>query len=436
MSTTETLPTTASAGTGMAETSLRNQVCGEVTPQEVHNRSTSRSHTRIFMSTTISIQNESFLINGQRVYSDIETSKPAAHCLLMNARFIQGIFDDRADPSRFARWGKSEWDPRAHTQALIDALPEWYSYGLRAFTVGFQGGGPCFTVANDTIDNNPFGEDGTTLDDAYAERMDALIRGADEAGMGVIVSYFYGSQASRLRDGRAIRNAVKTASGFLKEGGYTNVLIEVENEMNIGSFRDHPIVQQPEGMASLIDLARDASGGMGDGCSGGGGYRNREVAEASDFILVHGNGQSRQRFYEMIREVRSWDQNKPIVTNEDSQAIGNVEVAFKTQTSWGYYNNATKQEPPADWRVTRGEDTFFAHRMAEGIGIEMPALPEEDHYYLQGLEPNLSYNGQRWIRLASLRPEAISFVDFYRNGELFYTSYDESFPINFNSNWR
>ena len=66
----------------------------------------------------------------------------------------------------------------------------------------------------------------------------------------------------------------------------------------------------------------------------------------------------------------------------------------------------------------------------------MPALPEEDHYYLQGLEPNLSYNGQRWIRLASLRPEAISFVDFYRNGELFYTSYDESFPINFNSNWR
>ena len=229
---------------------------------------------------------------------------------------------------------------------------------------------------------------------------------------------------------------MKTASGFLKEGGYTNVLIEVENEMNIGSFRDHPIVQQPEGMASLIDLARDASGGMGVGCSGRGGYRNREVAEASDFILVHGNGQSRQRFYEMIREVRSWDQNKPIVTNEDSQAIGNVEVAFKTQTSWGYYNNATKQEPPADWRVTRGEDTFFAHRMAEGIGIEVPALPEEDHYYLQGLEPNLSYNGQRWIRLASLRPEAISFVDFYRNGELFYTSYDESFPINFNSNWR
>ena len=74
--------------------------------------------------------------------------------------------------------------------------------------------------------------------------------------------------------------------------------------------------------------------------------------------------------------------------------------------------------------------------MAEGIGIEVPELSKEDQYYLQGLELNWSYDGQRWIRLASLHPESISYVDFYRNGELYYTSYDESFPINFSSNWR
>ncbi|HAA78670.1 TPA: hypothetical protein DCE37_26530, partial [Candidatus Latescibacteria bacterium] len=90
--------------------------------------------------------------------------------------------------------------------------------------------------------------------------------------------------------------------------------------------------------------ARDESGGMAAGCSGGGGYRKREVAEASDYILVHGNGQSRQRYYNMILEVKSWDQNKPIVCNEDSPAIGNMGVAYKTATSWGYYNNMTKQE--------------------------------------------------------------------------------------------
>ena len=61
----------------------------------------------------------------------------------------------------------------------------------------------------------------------------------------------------------------------------------------------------------------------------------------------------------------------------------------------------TKPEPPADWGITRGEDTFVAHRMAAGLGITVPALPLKDQYYLQGLEPNWSYRGQRWIRLAS-----------------------------------
>ena len=42
--------------------------------------------------TNISIENESFLINGKLIYSEINTSNPQAHGLLMNARFIQGIF--------------------------------------------------------------------------------------------------------------------------------------------------------------------------------------------------------------------------------------------------------------------------------------------------------------------------------------------------------
>ena len=95
--------------------------------------------------TTISIHNTLFRINGDLTYSEIPTNRPEAQGLLMNARFIQGVFDDVDDPGRFARWGHAEWDPTAHTQGLIDALPQWYDHGLRAFTVGFQGGGPCFT---------------------------------------------------------------------------------------------------------------------------------------------------------------------------------------------------------------------------------------------------------------------------------------------------
>lgn len=386
--------------------------------------------------TSLSITGEAFLINGQLTYQEIAGGKRDAHGLLMNARFIQGIFDDQADPGRFARWGKTTWDSEAHTDNLIAALPEWYRYGLRAFTVGFQGGGPCFTINNRTIENNPFGEDGRQLDRAYADRMDRLIRAADALGMVVIVSYFYGDQARHLRDGRAIRHAVTTASAWLQEAGYTNVIIEIANEYDIAPFQQHPLLYYPAGVATLIDLARRESGGMPVGCSGKGGSINREIAEASDLILIHGNGCTRQRLYTMIGECRSWQLNRPIVCNEDSQAIGQLAVAYKTRTSWGYYNNMTKQEPPADWSVTPGEDTFFAHRMAEGIGIEVPPLPAAAQYHLHGLEPTLHYKGERWLRLASLYPETINFVEFYRNNRLYDIAYDESFSVHFQSNWR
>ena len=387
-------------------------------------------------NTYISIKNGSFLINNQLIYSNIENSNPNAHGLLMNARFIQGIFDDKIDPTRFARWGHKKWDAEKNTNDLIKALPQWYKYGLRAFTVGIQGGGPCFTIKNSMIENNPFGENGKTIDPAYAKRLDSLIRGADEIGMAVIVSYFYGSQSRFLKDGRAVRNAVKSSSNFLREGGYTNVLIEIANEHDVKPFKQHPLIYYPEGMASLIDLAREESGGIAVSTSATGKHHSKEIAEASDYILIHGNGTTRQELYNIIKDVQSWNLNKPIVCNEDSQAIGQLEVTYKTRTSWGYYNNMTKQEPPADWSITKGEDLFFAYRMAMGIGIKTPALSLEDQYYLQGLEPEMEFNSQRWIRLASLYPESINYVEFYRNDKLYYTSYDEPFTLNYINNWR
>lgn len=383
--------------------------------------------------THVSISGESFLIGGKPVYSEIAGSRSEAHGLLMNSRLIQGIFDDAADPGRFARFGRETWNPEKNTDDLIAALPEWYRYGLRAFTVGFQGGGPCFTTRNPTIDNNPYGADGTRLDEAYADRMDRLIRAADEIGMVVIVSFLYAGQIARLKDGRAVRRAVTGASRFLREGGYTNVLVEVANEYNV--CRNRPLVCTAEGMASLMDLARDESGGLPVGCSGGGGHAEEEVCQASDYILIHGNGQTRQQYYNLIRRVRAWAPRRPVVNNEDSPCIGQLAVAYATRSSWGYYNNATKQEPPADWGVTPGEDTFFARRMAEGIGIGIDPLPREEQYYLQGFEPHATSGGKRWIRLASLYPETIDTVDFYRDGEKVYTSYVEPFSLFFRTGW-
>ena len=387
-------------------------------------------------NTNVTIKNESFLINGKKTYNEISNSGENVKGLLLNARFIQGIFDDKNAPERFARFGKTEFSPLQNTKDLIAALPEWYDKGLRAFTVGFQGGGPCFTIENPTISNNPFGENGLDLDPDYAERMDMLVKAADEIGMVVIISFFYGFQTHNLIDGRAIRNAVTTGSRFIKERNYSNVLIEVANEYNIGPFSHHPIVQTDEGIAALIDLARIESDGRYVSSSGSGRYIKKQVAEASDYVLFHGNGCTRQIIYNTIRKIKSWNLNKPIVCNEDSQSLGNMAVAVKNNASWGYYNNMTKQEPPANWHITPGEDTFFTYRMAKEIGLEVDDIAEEDQYYLQGFEPDMHYEGKRWIRLASLYPEKIDYVEFYRNNKLFYVSYVEPFSIYFVNNWK
>ncbi|TFH05749.1 MAG: hypothetical protein E4H09_01490 [Spirochaetales bacterium] len=159
------------------------------------------------------------------------------------------------------------------------------------------------------------------------------------------------------------------------------------------------------------------------------------MARASDVILVHGNQGTTQTYYKMIRAAQQDDHGKPIVCNEDSPRFTHLKVAMETRTSWGYYNNHTKQEPPADWGITRGEDQFFAMRMADLLVIKVPALPPEEQFYFQGFEQELSYQGKRWIRLAALYPERIDSVKFYRNGEFVDMAFEEPFYIFHHDTW-
>lgn len=386
------------------------------------------------MKTTFSIKGRKILINGKLTYSEYEQCPENYRGLLMNMRMIQGIFDDRNDPARFNRFGRI-FDPERNTQELIRALPSWYAHGIRAITVGFQGGGSCFTIQSDTIDNNPFGEDGSSIDKAYLRRMKAVIEAADEIGMLVIVSYFYCGQSMRIKDDLAVLRAVKTASNWLRDQHFTNVIIEIANEHDVESYSVHPVLYDGKGIAKLIETARRESGGMPVGCSTTGAYFSKEIGEASDVILIHGNNMTRQVYYNHIQEAKAIVPEKPIITNEDSQGLEQMQVALDQGVSWGYYNNMTKQEPPCDWGITRGEDEFFARRLADSLGITKNKLPLEEQFYLQGLESEMVWEDKRWIRLASMYPEKIQRVDFYRNEELFATAYNDPFTINYIVNW-
>ncbi|MCL2833473.1 MAG: glycoside hydrolase family 5 protein [Treponema sp.] len=387
------------------------------------------------MKTKLTIDKQKLKINGKLIYSEIEGNSVDVHGLMMNARFIQGIFDDKENPQKYARFGWKQWDPERHTDELIKALPLWYSYGLRAFTVGLQGGMPVFTIENSAINNNPFSDDGLKIDPSYLNRLDRLIRAADEIGMIVIVSLFYQGQSPRMKTGTIMMNAVKTASQWLKDQNYTNIIIEIANEHTVGNFKNRPVICDPESIITLMEISRQASGGIPAGCSEGGAEMNIEVARASDIILIHGNNARRQSYCNFIKKVKSWTLNKPIVCNEDSPCFTNLDVAIDTQTSWGYYNNLSKQEPPADWGIANAEDLFFARRMAGRLGIKIPKLPEEEQYILDGVTGRYELNGERWVRLSAEYPELINYVDFFQNGKFIDRAYDEPFYVNFTNTW-
>ena len=93
--------------------------------------------------TTLNTQNTKFTINNRLTYSDIPGTKPEAHGLLMNARFIQGIFDDKADVSRFSRMGYA-WDAEANTDRLITALPRMETLRLAGLYGGLTRGNARF----------------------------------------------------------------------------------------------------------------------------------------------------------------------------------------------------------------------------------------------------------------------------------------------------
>lgn len=385
------------------------------------------------MNTVLRIKEDKFLINDKLTYQEIPNCNADYHGLLMNMRMIQGVFDEKLDRNRFCRFGK-DFDPEKNTDELVENLKKWYHYGIRAVTVGFQGGGPCFTIDNYTMDTNPFSEDGLHIDKNYTRRMAKIIKEADQLGMVVIVSYFYGAQTRFLKDDKAVECTVKTVSNWIRDQKFQNVIIEIANEQD-GDFKRHPVLYTEQGIVSLIEMARKESGGRPVGCSRNGGSYSKKIAEASDVILIHGNDQRPQKLYELIRHAKEVRPLKPIIINEDSQAISQMIVSFHEKVSWGYYNNMTKQEPPTCWGITKGEDQYFALRLASFLGIDVEEPEFKEQFYIQGLEKNQDFEGKRWVRLASLYPERIAYVDFYRDGKFFASAFEDPFTIFYKSNW-
>ncbi len=337
--------------------------------------------------TEVSIAGEKFWLNGKPTYAGRSWDGVSIEGRLMNARLVQGVFDD-LNPATRDRWAYPDtkrWDPERNTREFVAAMPEWRRNGLLAFTLNLQGGSPEGYSKAQPWHNSAFAADGALRPD-YAARAARILDRADELGMVVILGLFYFGQDQRLADEAAVIHAVDATVDWLFSHGWRHVLIEINNETTNGY---HHAILRPDRVGELITRVR---GRVRDGRRFlvGTSFTGRKVPDdgvmkVSDFILVHGNGAASNPalIAQMVRQTRalpSW-RPMPIVFNEDDhfdfdKPENNFVAAVRAGASWGFFDYRMKDEGfadgyqsvPVDWGINSPRKKAFFAKLREITG--------------------------------------------------------------------
>ena len=333
--------------------------------------------------TDVTIVGEQFYINGEPTYKGVMWQGHRIEGLLLNARMVQGIFDD-LNPETRARWAYSDtgvWDAERNTREFIAAMPEWRQHGLLAFTLNLQGGSPQGYSQAQPWHNSAINADGALRAD-YLQRLARILDRADELGMVVILGIFYFGQEQRLRDEVALVHAVDNIVDWLFAQAYRHVLIEINNESNI---RYQMPLLQPERVHELIVRAQarthEGQRLLVSTSYGGGFIPQPNVVSVADFILLHGNGVAEpQRIAVMVRETRQTQgyRGQPVLFNEDDhfdfdQPRNNMTAAIGEYASWGYFDYRMVGEDfaqgyqvmPVDWGIHSERKRGFFGKVRE-----------------------------------------------------------------------
>jgi hypothetical protein len=336
--------------------------------------------------TPVAIEGDRFLINGRPTYEGRTWRGHRVEGLLMNARLVQGIFDD-VNPATRSRWAYPDtgrWDAERNTREFLAAMPEWRRRGLLAFTLNLQGGSPQGYSQDQPWHNSAFESDGS-LRAAYLKRLARILDRADELGMVTILGYFYFGQDQRLRDEQAVLRGTRKATDWLLSRGYTHVLVEIANECDVARY-DHAILKPPrihELLTIVRSATRDGRRLLAGVSFGGGSIPVASVVTSSDFLLIHGNGVSDPaRIGNMVERTRAVAGYRPmpILFNEDDhfdfeRPVNNFTQAIGSYASWGYFDPGESnyrdgyQCPPVNWGVNTERKQAFFDLLAEITGV-------------------------------------------------------------------
>jgi hypothetical protein len=225
--------------------------------------------------------------------------------------------------------------------------------------------------------------------------------------MVIMVGIFYFGQERRLDDEDADKRAETNTVDWIADHGYRNVLLENANEHNSSSYAHDIIRVRPE---ELIVLARQPAAKRGLSLPvsvslTGGRIPSQAVVDASDYILLHGNGvKDPQRMVAMVHEVRTMagSTRKPIVNNEDDRnwtrrnlatgeapqgwspegTTNNFVACVRNYASWGYFDwrqdgegyDEGFQSVPVNWGISSERKRAFFNLLAEITGHD-PTAP-------------------------------------------------------------
>lgn len=336
--------------------------------------------------TEISIQGAQFHVNGRPTYAGRKWRGLDIEGLLLNARLVQGIFDDLNLATR-PMWAYPDtglWDAERNTREFIAAMPEWRRRGLIAFTINLQGGSPQGYSKDQPWHNSALELDGRLRAD-YMERLARILDEADALGMAVILGVYYFGQGRRLADEAAVIRGVENAVRWVLELGYRNVLLEVNNECNVRY--SHPILQ-PLRVHELIGRSRSHTFGgrrlLVSTSYGGGMIPLPNVVGCADFLLLHGNGVSEpSRIAEMVRQTRSVPgyHDMPVLFNEDDHfdfdlPVNNILAAIGEYAGWGFFDYRMDgesfdegfQSVPVNWGISSARKRGFFDLLEEVTG--------------------------------------------------------------------
>jgi hypothetical protein len=340
------------------------------------------------MKTKVTLDGERFLINGLATHAGRSYRGHSIEGRLFISRMANAIVNDR-NPATIGTWEYADgpWSAERNTREFIAALPLYKRSGLDAVAINLQGGSPQGYSWHQPWRLSGFAPDGRPYPDTL-DRLTRVLVATDALGLVVNLGLFYGVAAQSLVDEAAVQRAVSETCDWLAASGYSHVLLEIGNEIDIPAMT-HQIIR-PERCAELIALARARAPKVAVSTSFKGGVVPPEhLIAACDYILLHGNRVDHPDGIRAqvtgTRASRSY-RGQPILYNEDDhydfdQPDNNMLAAIESGAGWGFFDFRRIREAfadgfqslPVDWGITSERKRGFFTLLAEVTGAEPPA---------------------------------------------------------------